>query len=413
MQRLALLVSVSLFGVSACAPTRVASAPGDSWKALVQVTRCTERKGACRTEEEQAWPSVKQELDALRASPEPVRAYALLRDLIRDGKRQASRLWMRELLVELRREAQVVSHRADLALLPNETERVLQEVSSLFFDLGAYPEATRYAELAGSSASAQALALAQSAAWLEQQGQLAAATEQLCRAAERSRERASEIRQHCASLTAQTVAFPLRVAQVTSSHSEIEQAFVTGLGLTVDRAARWSIEVQLSGKASDVFGSVQPCRPMYPQWDMPAPCGANPALPMCRPPAVAAKDCRIRTTTTWLAGKILLTSQDGMQASFQLDGAPQTLQPMELSIDAGTVPTDIRLVAAQRGGQLQRSLLALGVAWSVMRAAQHSPAHEDHCARLRLLPLYPYELSAFDDIAKARQSCGPTPRLFP
>jgi len=86
---------------------------------------------------------------------------------------------------------------------------------------------------------------------------------------------------------------------------------------------------------------------------------------------------------------------------------------MELSIDAGTVPTDIRLVAAQRGGQLQRSLLALGVAWSVMRAAQHSPAHEDHCARLRLLPLYPYELSAFDDIAKARQSCSPTPRLFP
>ena len=140
MQRLALLVSVSLFGVSACAPTRVASAPGDSWKALVQVTHCTERKGACRTEEAQAWPSVKQELDALRASPEPVRAYALLRDLIRDGKRQASRLWMRELLVELRREAQVVSHRADLALLPNETERVLQEVSSLFSTWGPIPK---------------------------------------------------------------------------------------------------------------------------------------------------------------------------------------------------------------------------------------------------------------------------------
>jgi hypothetical protein len=356
---------------------------------------------------------VKRELDTLRASSEPARAYALLRELIRDGKRQASRLWMRELLAELQREAQVVSHRADLALLPNETERVLKEVSSLFFDLGAHPEATRYAELAGSLASSQALALGQSAAWLEQHGHLAAATEQLCRAAERSRERASELRQHCDALTAQTGAMPIPFRRVTSSQTEIEQAFVTGLALAVQPAARWSVDVQLSGRASDVFGPVQPCRPMYPQWDMPAPCGVNPSLPMCRPPAPAPKDCRTRATTTWLQGKIMVTGQDTMQATLLLDGSPQTLQPVELSIDAGMTPTDIRLVAAQRGSQLRRSLLALGVAWSVQTAAQDSPAREDHCARLRLLPLYPYELAAFDDIAKARQSCGPTPRLFP
>lgn len=399
-------------GVWGCAQPRVAVVAGSSYAALAQVTRCTERRGSCKREEAEAWPTVQLELSARRSSPQPDHAYRLLRELIEDKRRQASSVWTRELLVELRKEAPLAQARWNAALLPRETEHSLSELSTLFAELRAYDEGARYHQLAGSLAGSQVAALTQSAHAFEQQGYVAAAAEQLCRAAEWSRDGTSQARQHCAALTVKTSEQkqPFRLGQ--SVHSDIEQAFLAGLALYTQSNAPLSVEVKLSGTATDVYSAPLPCRPLLTEWDQPGPCAANPSLPMCRPPAPAPSQCKIRTTTSVLTGTLSVIGPDGQRSTLVFDGTPQTPLPAEVPLSIGESKTDIRLVATQRGELLRRTLSALGIARSLQKEPNQSPAHEDLCAKLRLLLLYPHELSAFAEIGDANTRCGAIPRLF-